>query len=130
MKCPLSGDPWQTKFTWDDKGAADRGFAEAFCRGLKMCASRRAASEHYLVSAEGQNGPLKSCYFEIRLQNYTVLTSHNLVRTTIYSWLIVSTFSPTLLVGLFLDGIRLLGISLTMVVRCLNPHFSNISAVK
>ncbi len=49
---------------------------------------------------------------------------------TIYSLLMVETLKPGLFVGLVLDGIRLLGISRTMVVSCLNPYFSNISAVK
>ena len=49
---------------------------------------------------------------------------------TIYSLLIVLTFAPLLLVGLVFAGILLLGISLTIVILCSKPAFSNISAVK
>ena len=49
---------------------------------------------------------------------------------TIYSLHIVLTFFPATLVGLVLEGILLLGISLTIVSICVKPFFSNISAVK
>lgn len=42
----------------------------------------------------------------------------------------VLTFFPLSFVGLVLEGILLFGISLTIVFICLNPFFSNISAVK
>ena len=47
-----------------------------------------------------------------------------------YSLVMVLTFCPVLFVGLVLEGILLFGISRTMVVECLKPTFSNISAVK
>ena len=54
---------------------------------------------------------------------------HVFFKITIYSFVIVLTLSPGLLVGEVFDGIRLFGMQRTIVVICSNPHFSNISAV-
>ncbi len=54
----------------------------------------------------------------------------HLVIITIYSLFMVFTLLPFLLVGLVRNGIRLFGIFRTIVILCLNPFFSNISAVK